>query len=97
MNDNELLARIAQQLQDHIEQSNRNYQENRQRFAEDREERRIWREGIDDRFQGIEKRIEPIVLSHQILVKGGSWVVASVGSVLGAVKAWFFVKDHLAK
>ena len=95
MNENELLAKIAQQLQDHVERYDRDYQENKERFGEDREERRKWREGIDERFEGIEKRIAPIVLSHQIVVKGGTWVVASVGSVLGLVKGWFFVKDHL--
>lgn len=97
MNDNELLAKIAQQLQDHVERYDRDYQENKERFGEDREERRKWRDNIDERFEGIEKRIEPIVLSHQIIMKGGSWIVAAVGTGFAAFKSWIFVKDHLTK
>ena len=91
----DLLARISQQLEDHIQRYDRDVTENKERFGQDREERRIWREAIDDKFDGIERRIAPIVLHHQIIVKGGSWIVASFVGVFGMVKAWFFIKEHL--
>ena len=89
--DSKLLQRIAQQLEDDRKDHLRMHLDNIERFAEDREERRKWREDIDVRFAGIEKRLAPVVFLHQFVVKGGTWAVAAVG----AVKGWFFIKDHL--
>lgn len=97
MNDEQakLLYQVAQQLADMKENQKHMHEENIARFAEDREERRKWRDGIDTRFDGIERRIAPIVLLHQVAVKGGTWVVAAVGTGVAAFKGWLFVKDHL--
>jgi dsDNA-specific endonuclease/ATPase MutS2 len=65
--------------------------------VEDREDRRKFREEIRDKVDGLEKKIAPVVFHHQIIVRGGKWVVATVAGAVGLVKGWVFLKDQIGK
>lgn len=88
------IARIAQAFEDFVIQYGKDEQRKETARVEEREERRIFRDEMTQKVDALEKKIAPVVFHHQIIVHGGKWVVATVGSVLGAVKGWVFIKDH---
>jgi hypothetical protein len=92
-----LLSSIAQKLDDHVETFKVYVKNNDEKRAEEREDRRKWREEIDSKFTGLDRRIAPVVRDHLIITRGSAVAATSIAGIWGAVKAWFVLKDHLGK
>lgn len=84
----EMLGRIDERLKAFSEKYHQDREETIERYKLDREKQDQWR-------QGIEAKLDPIVRDHQIVVRGGKWVVSLVAGGYGMVKGWIFIKDHL--
>lgn len=94
-NKDELIVRIDERLQSFIEQHEKDKAEAKERIAAENTEKNQWRGEIMDKFNGLEKKMNPIIKDHELIVKGGKWVIASAAAGLATVKGWVFLKDHL--
>ena len=90
----ELLAAIHQELKDHIDTT-------RQYRIDDREDRRKWRDEVQQdiqkvntRVEAVEESISPIVGIHKFTVNLLKFTGAS-GAVTGIVWVWHHLKDNL--
>lgn len=65
------------------------------RFDETEKRRDEWRTGLEERIDDLNKKIDPVIKDHQMIVTGGKWIVGLVATSVGVVKGWVFLKDHL--
>ncbi len=91
----ETLIRIEEQLKALSERYHEDRKETKIRYENERTERKDWRDGIDLKFEKMEKKIWPVVRDHEIIVRGGKWITATAVSGFGLIKGWIFVKEHI--
>lgn len=89
-----LLGELHGKLDQFIERYSNDREETTKRYEVEREERKQWRDDIHQKVQSLDEKIAPVVRDHQIIVRGGKWVVATVASGFAFVKGWVFIKDH---
>jgi hypothetical protein len=92
----DILIRMAQKLDDHVDRYDRDRSEITDRVAADKIEQRTFREEIVSKVEGLEKQINPIVADHNRV----KWLARLLG--VGAVTAagswlWEYLKSHFAK
>lgn len=84
----DLLGRIDERLKALSERYHSDREETTKRYESEREERKQWRDGI-------EKMILPVVRDHEIIVRGGKWIITIVASGFGLFKAWLVIRNHI--
>lgn len=89
-----LLQRIAQRLDDHVDRYDRDRQEIKERVATDKKEQKEFRDGIIEKVENIEKKIEPVVNDHKMVMRVIKWTGAG-GSVTLMAYLWDHLKDKL--
>lgn len=78
------------------------YQEDRkgisERVANEKIEQKEFRDGIINKVEGLEKKIDPIAKDHELIMRVGKWV-SSIGGGSGIVGVgawlWTYLKEHL--
>jgi hypothetical protein len=91
----ETLIRIEEQLKALSERYHQDREETKSRYENERMERKEWRDAIDVKIDKIDEKIKPVVRDHEIITRGGKWIVATAASSFGLIKGWIFVKDHI--
>ncbi len=89
-----LLQRIAQRLDDHVDRYDRDR-------LEERDDRRKWRDEIQQdvkavasRIETVEESIQPVVNDHQTVMRVIKWTGAG-GTVTVLAWGWNYLKEHL--
>lgn len=90
-----ILVRMEEQLRNHIVRYDRDREETKDRYSEERQERDEWRGKIDEKIDKLDEKIQPVVNDHQIIVVGGKWFLGVIGALWAFIKAWLFVSDRL--
>ena len=94
-NKDDLIIRIDQRLSDFISQHDRDREAAKDRIASENQEKNQWRGEIMQKFDGLESKINPVIKDHEMIVKGGKWVVATAAAGFATLKGWVFIKEHL--
>lgn len=91
----QMLARIEERLNGHVERYDRDHQETRERYLKENEERNEWRKSIESTVGDLKNQISPVVRDHQMIVNGGKWIAGGAAGLFGMIKGWVFIREHL--
>ena len=90
----EMLVRIDANLRNHIERYDRDRAEISVRVAEDKKEQNTFREGIIEKVENLEEKIDPVVSDHKTIMRVIKWTGAG-GTVTFLAFLWNYAKEHL--
>lgn len=89
-----ILARIETNLKNHVERYDRDRSEISERVREDKNEQREFREGIIEKVENLETKIDPVVTDHATIMRVIKWTGAG-GAVTFLAFLWNYAKEHL--
>lgn len=81
-------ARLDERLANFIKQYDRDRAETKERYAIERDERNVWRISIEEKMDGLDAKIQPVVKDHQLIISIGKWFAGLLGAAGVLYKAW---------